>query len=238
MRRRSSLFAAVAGSRAKWTVFAVWLVVIFGSFSAGIPEKYTDAQENESTSFLPGDAESTKALTAAEDLQGGELAPAVIIYRRESGLTPADRQKIDDDVERLTSQAVPRRRRRRRDRRGRRQNSGSEGPAAEAPERRRAAGRGLRRPDHPDPRPAERLRAVRRPRLLRGRQGRAAAGLRPGRRRERHAARPDRSSGATPSPTPAAGSRSRSRAARATRPTRSRSSRTSTARCCWRPRRS
>ena len=63
MRRRSSLFAAVAGPRAKWIVFGVWFVVIVGSCVAGIPEKYTDAQENESTSFLPGDAESTKALT-------------------------------------------------------------------------------------------------------------------------------------------------------------------------------
>jgi RND superfamily putative drug exporter len=107
MRRRSSLFAAVAGPRAKWLVFGVWFVVIFGSFSAGISEKYTDAQENESTSFLPGDAESTKALTAAEDLQGGELAPAVILYRREAGLTPADKQKIVDDVGRLTSKRFP-----------------------------------------------------------------------------------------------------------------------------------
>jgi RND superfamily putative drug exporter len=103
LRRRSSLLVAVAGPRAKWLVFGVWFVVIFGSFSAGISEKYTDAQENESTSFLPGDAESTKALTAAEDLQGGELAPAVVLYRRETGLTAADKQKIVDDVARLTS---------------------------------------------------------------------------------------------------------------------------------------
>ena len=95
MRRRSSLFAAVAGPRAKWLVFAVWFLVIFGASAAGIQEKYTDAQQNESTSFLPGDAESTKALLATEDLQGGELAPAVILYRRESGLTAADKQKID-----------------------------------------------------------------------------------------------------------------------------------------------
>ena len=107
MRKRSSLFAAVAGSRAKWTVFAVWLVVIFVSLGAAVPEKYTDAQENESTSFLPGDAESTKALTASEELQGGELAPAVIVYRREGGLTPADRQKIRDDVKLLTEKEFP-----------------------------------------------------------------------------------------------------------------------------------
>src|SRR5215207_8754589 len=103
MRRRSSLFAALAGPRAKWVVFGVWFVVIAWSGILGVPEKYTDAQENESTSFLPGDAESTKALTAAEELQGGELAPAVILYRRESGLTAADKQKIVTDVEALTA---------------------------------------------------------------------------------------------------------------------------------------
>ena len=107
MRRRSSLFAAVVGPWAKWLVFGIWFVVIFGASAAGIPEKYTDAQQNESTSFLPGDAESTKALLATEDLQGGELAPAVILYRRESGLTAADKQKIVDDVGRLTSQRFP-----------------------------------------------------------------------------------------------------------------------------------
>ena len=107
MRRRSSLFAAVATPSAKWAVFGVWLVVILGSGIAGISEKYTDAQENESTSFLPGDAESTKALLAAEDLQGGELAPAVILYRRASGLTAADKQKIDADVQALTAKRFP-----------------------------------------------------------------------------------------------------------------------------------
>lgn len=103
MPTRSSIFARVASSPVKWTIAAIWLIVIFASFGAGVPEKYTDAQENESTSFLPGDAESTKALTAAEDLQDGELAPAVIVYRREAGLTGADRQKIRTDVQRLTA---------------------------------------------------------------------------------------------------------------------------------------
>ncbi|MBE2315894.1 MMPL family transporter [Solirubrobacter sp. CPCC 204708] len=103
----SQRFAAVATSRAAWLVFVLWLVVIGTSVGLGIPEKYTAAQENESTSFLPGDAESTKALTAAEELQGGELAPAIILYRRESGLTAADRQKIVTDVEALTAQRFP-----------------------------------------------------------------------------------------------------------------------------------
>jgi putative drug exporter of the RND superfamily len=108
MPERRSIFARPAGPSAKWIVFAVWLVGIFiAAGPANLPGKFTDAEENESTSFLPGDAESTHALTAAEELQGGELAPAVIVYRRESGLTPGDKAKILDDVRRLTERRFP-----------------------------------------------------------------------------------------------------------------------------------
>jgi RND superfamily putative drug exporter len=103
-----SIFAIAAGPRAKWVVFLVWLVGIFIAVGpAQLPTKFTDAENNESTSYLPGDAESTKALTATEDLQGGELASAVIVYYRASGLTPADRAKIRDDVARLTERRFP-----------------------------------------------------------------------------------------------------------------------------------
>ena len=103
-----SVFTIATGSRAKWVVFTIWFVGIF--IAAGplnLPAKFTDAEENESTSFLPGDAESTKALIASEDLQGGELAPAAIVYRRASGLTDADRAKIVEDVGRLTEERFP-----------------------------------------------------------------------------------------------------------------------------------
>src|ERR687896_1894438 len=103
-----SLSARPAGPTAKWVVFAIWVVgILIAAGPANLPGKFTDAEENESTSFLPGDAESTHALTAAEELQGGELAPAVIVYRRESGLTAADRQKIVEDVQRLTEERYP-----------------------------------------------------------------------------------------------------------------------------------
>src|ERR671915_293951 len=108
MPERRSIFARPAGPRAKWIVFWVWVVAIFiAAGPANLPGKFTDAEENESTSFLPGDAESTKALTAAEELQGGELAPAVIVYRGGSGRTAADREKIVEDVQRLTERRFP-----------------------------------------------------------------------------------------------------------------------------------
>jgi putative drug exporter of the RND superfamily len=105
---RRSIFAIAAGRRAKWVMFLIWLVAIFiASGPANLPGKFTDAEDNESTSFLPGDAESTKALQATEELQGGELAPAVIVYRRESGLTAADRRQIAEDAGRLTEERFP-----------------------------------------------------------------------------------------------------------------------------------
>jgi RND superfamily putative drug exporter len=106
--QRRSPFAFATGPRAKWVVLAIWVIGIFvAAGPAQLPAKFTDAEENESTSFLPGDAESTKALTASEELQGGELAPAVIVYRRESGLTAADRRRIADDVQEMARERFP-----------------------------------------------------------------------------------------------------------------------------------
>ncbi len=74
-------------------------------FAADLPAKYSDAENNESTSFLPGDAESTKALEVTEELQGGEQAPIVIVFRREGGLTAEDQAKISEDRGELNERA-------------------------------------------------------------------------------------------------------------------------------------
>jgi putative drug exporter of the RND superfamily len=103
-----SAFKFPAGRRAKWIVFAVWFIAIFlAAGPANLPGKFEDAESNEATSYLPGEAESTKALNATESLQKGEIAPAVIVYRRDSGLTAADRQTIAEDVKQMTSKRFP-----------------------------------------------------------------------------------------------------------------------------------
>jgi putative drug exporter of the RND superfamily len=106
--QRRSIFAVAGGPRAKWVVLVVWLVGIFiAAGPAQLPTKFTDAEDNASTSFLPGDAESTEVLKASEELQSGELAPAVIVYRRESGLSAADRRRIVEDATALTEERYP-----------------------------------------------------------------------------------------------------------------------------------
>jgi RND superfamily putative drug exporter len=105
---RGSLFTFAAGRRAKWVVFAVWFVAIFiAAGPADLPAKFENAENNEATSYLPGSAESTKALNATETLQKGEIAPAVIVFRRESGLTPADFKTIVEDVGKMTKKRYP-----------------------------------------------------------------------------------------------------------------------------------
>jgi putative drug exporter of the RND superfamily len=104
---RGSLFTFPAGRRSKWIVFAIWFAAIFIASSANLPGKFEDAESNEATSYLPGDAESTAALKATESLQKGELAPAVIVFRRDSGLTAADRRAIVEDVGKMTAKRFP-----------------------------------------------------------------------------------------------------------------------------------
>ncbi|HWJ42378.1 MAG TPA: MMPL family transporter [Solirubrobacterales bacterium] len=101
---RGSFFTFPAGRRSKWVVFAVWFFAIFVAVGiADLPGKFEEAENNEATSYLPGDAESTAALSATEELQNGEIAPAVIVFRRESGLTPGDFKTIEETVGRMAS---------------------------------------------------------------------------------------------------------------------------------------
>jgi RND superfamily putative drug exporter len=97
-----SLFAVVAGRRAKWLVALVWVAAIAGATVMDLPGKFADAERNESTSFLPSDVEATRTLEIVKSLEGGELAPLVIVYHRDGGLTAADKRVIARDRKILT----------------------------------------------------------------------------------------------------------------------------------------
>ncbi len=96
-----SVLSFAAGKKARWLVVIAWFAVIFAIFGLNIPGKFADAENNESSSYLPGNAEATKALDATKELTDGEQAGIVIVYRREGGLTPADQQRVKNDVRTL-----------------------------------------------------------------------------------------------------------------------------------------
>lgn len=88
-----------AGRRTKWVVLLAWVVVlVVAATPAG---RFEDAQQNEATSFLPGDAESTRVLQLLDRFEEGgsdeNRLEAVIVYGRGSGLTAEDRAAIADD---------------------------------------------------------------------------------------------------------------------------------------------
>ncbi|MEG3630386.1 MMPL family transporter [Streptomyces poriticola] len=88
----------VCGRRSKWLVLVFWLVVLF--LTAPLAQKLTDAQDNDAQSWLPGSAESTQVLEISEEFRPEQI-PAIVLYVRDSGLTAADRARIDDDVRQL-----------------------------------------------------------------------------------------------------------------------------------------
>src|SRR5688572_19635885 len=87
-RRMSRVFSVATGRRTKWMVVVVWVIVaaIAGSFAG----KFEEGQENEQSSFLPGNAESVRALEQTERFPSGDNAPVVVVYRNDDGLTQAD----------------------------------------------------------------------------------------------------------------------------------------------------
>jgi len=99
----SSVLTIAARRRAKWIIALLWVAAMAGAIAGDLPKKYSDAERNEPSSFLPGDAESTKALQQVERLEGGEKAAVIIVYRRAGGLTIADRRAINKDRRELNA---------------------------------------------------------------------------------------------------------------------------------------
>ncbi|MEV0130341.1 MMPL family transporter [Dactylosporangium sp. NPDC050688] len=86
-------------------VFAVWLVLIMvgGSLAAD----FGSVQNNETQTWLPADAESTKAIKIAESqFADKNIMVADVVYVRDSGLTDADLAAIDGDRTALAALAV------------------------------------------------------------------------------------------------------------------------------------
>ncbi|MEV6011323.1 MMPL family transporter [Streptomyces sp. NPDC051976] len=96
----------VCGRRSKWVVLALWVIVLVAV--SPLAQKLTDAQKNDSANWLPSKAESTKVIDEQKAFVP-ESAPAVLIYNRPGGLTPADVTKINSDaasIRKLTAHGI------------------------------------------------------------------------------------------------------------------------------------
>ncbi len=105
MRGLSGILTLPAGKRAKWAVLALWLVVI--AALAPYASKFESVQETDDTSFLPADAQSTRAVELGRAFSREDQVPAIIVYRRESGLKEADRRQAQADQQAILAKKLP-----------------------------------------------------------------------------------------------------------------------------------
>ena len=91
-------FLTFSGTRrARIFVVLFWVLVFLGLNGANIFEKFADAEQNRSVDYLPQNAESVEVLKQVEEFPSGERFAAVMVYRRDAGLTAADKQLIAKD---------------------------------------------------------------------------------------------------------------------------------------------
>jgi putative drug exporter of the RND superfamily len=95
----AALAAAVTGPRGRWVTIAVWVALGIAGFVGR--SHIGDVTAAGQTSFLPANAESTRALQALDESTSGgnggaktEEVPAVVVFDRPDGLTKDDLQAI------------------------------------------------------------------------------------------------------------------------------------------------
>src|SRR6478752_6884808 len=94
--------ARIPSSRVtKWLVVGFWIVVV--AFLAGPSSKLQSVLNNEAASWLPADAQSTQVVDQISAFQSTNEFPAVIVYERPSGVTPADLAAVTAQVARFNA---------------------------------------------------------------------------------------------------------------------------------------
>lgn len=87
----------VSGRRSKWIVLALWIVVL--AVAAPMAGKLSGVEKNDNSAWLPGNAEATKVSELQKQFQPDDIAPALIVYERDGGITAADQAKAAADAQ-------------------------------------------------------------------------------------------------------------------------------------------
>jgi putative drug exporter of the RND superfamily len=88
-----------AGRRGKWVALAAWVLLLL--LTSSVAGRLADVQQNDAASYLPADAESTRALALQREASGSDAVPAVVVYERPGGLRPGDVAAVAADREAL-----------------------------------------------------------------------------------------------------------------------------------------
>jgi RND superfamily putative drug exporter len=96
-----TLSRIVTGRRSKWAVLVVWIIAM--AIMSPLGGKLADETSDDTASFLPESAESTRVVELLdEQFPGGETSLGLMVYEREGGFTAADKAKIEADTKAVT----------------------------------------------------------------------------------------------------------------------------------------
>ncbi len=93
--------ALPCGRRTKYLVVVFWIVVI--ALTGSLAGKLQGAEKNDASSYLPASADSTQELNLQAKFTSKNLNPAVVVYQRQSGITPADLRRAAADARRFAA---------------------------------------------------------------------------------------------------------------------------------------
>jgi RND superfamily putative drug exporter len=100
MGRMRKLAGLPGGRRTKWLVLVFWVAVF--AVAGPLAGKLNSAQQNDSSAWLPKNAESTQVVELAKRFTPSDIFPALVVYERADGtITQADQAKAAADVRRF-----------------------------------------------------------------------------------------------------------------------------------------
>ncbi|MER5863412.1 MMPL family transporter [Kitasatospora sp. NPDC002040] len=92
-----------SGRVSKWVVLALWAVLLVPAVM--LAGQLGSVEENDNSAWLPGNSESTQVVARAEQFLPGDTVPAIVVYDRPEGVTPADLAKARADAAAFTGMA-------------------------------------------------------------------------------------------------------------------------------------
>jgi RND superfamily putative drug exporter len=87
--------------KGKWFVLVFWVIAM--AVLVPLAGKLAGAQDNQASSWLPGDAESTRALAITQQFRSIDETAAIVVYEKTGGITQADLGVIGGHVQQFAT---------------------------------------------------------------------------------------------------------------------------------------
>src|SRR6266511_2881904 len=97
--RTGGIAGILCGRWTKWVMLGVWLLLAMAL--GPLAGNLAGVQKNDLAQWLPDDAESTQVFALERSFQPTDVFPAVVVYERASGTTPAYLAKVEADARKL-----------------------------------------------------------------------------------------------------------------------------------------